>query len=339
VFALVAAALATFGAGGILAAAFTLGFWRFVYSAQSPRKRCVLSIAVLTLLILAAALARPAMVGIRNIPATTTSAHQLKQLLAAIDKHNASRGASPFDESDSGRGGPTTSWRVKLLPHIDRNDLYEQYDFNQPWNGPANRSLAKHMPEEFTRPEQGTDLESDGFAADYLAVVGPRATATKNQRARRLESLGPRILLIEVSDSGIHWMEPRDLTQSEAIQLLTAPPRPYTQIVRDAFLYRTAAIQRGRPVGFSNGRIAFLGQVADANVATALVSGIGSDDALVDKSLADYAGTIDSHREYKWPTIYGLALFLLLALLPAAKLFHAPRHIVKFVPAPMILQR
>ena len=33
------------------------------------------------------------------------------------------------------------SWRVLLLPYLDRSDLYKAYDFTEPWDGPNNRKL------------------------------------------------------------------------------------------------------------------------------------------------------------------------------------------------------
>ena len=33
------------------------------------------------------------------------------------------------------------SWRVLILPYFCMGDIYNQYNFNEPWNGPKNRLL------------------------------------------------------------------------------------------------------------------------------------------------------------------------------------------------------
>ena len=38
-------------------------------------------------------------------------------------------------------GKPMHSWRVLILPRLDRNDLYQRYRFDEPWNGPNNSQL------------------------------------------------------------------------------------------------------------------------------------------------------------------------------------------------------
>ena len=38
-------------------------------------------------------------------------------------------------------GRPMHSWRVLILPYLDQQQLYDQYDFSEPWNGPNNQQL------------------------------------------------------------------------------------------------------------------------------------------------------------------------------------------------------
>ncbi len=38
-------------------------------------------------------------------------------------------------------GRPMHSWRVLILPFLEYDDLYKQYNFNEPWDGPNNRKL------------------------------------------------------------------------------------------------------------------------------------------------------------------------------------------------------
>ena len=48
------------------------------------------------------------------------------------------------------KGKPMHSWRVLVLPYLDAQDTYDQYDFSEPWNGPNNSKLHDKMPSAFT---------------------------------------------------------------------------------------------------------------------------------------------------------------------------------------------
>lgn len=112
-------------------------------------------------------------------------------------------------------GKPMHSWRVLILPEIEEGAVYQQYDFSEPWNGPNNRRLESAIQTSLFRcPSAG--LEGTPLTS-YVAVVGPdtmwpgsESTKIKDRESYRA---GPqKIMLIEIADSDIHWMEPRDLT-------------------------------------------------------------------------------------------------------------------------------
>jgi len=112
------------------------------------------------------------------------------------------------------------SWRVLLLPFLGQEELYRQYDFGEPWNGPRNQALTGKMPDFYASP--ASPLSHQGVT-NYLAVVG-RATAWPEQYSARIQDIhdgtSNTILLVESADSEILWLEPRDLPHREALQLL-----------------------------------------------------------------------------------------------------------------------
>ncbi|PQO32122.1 DUF1559 domain-containing protein [Bremerella cremea] len=61
---------------------------------------------------------------------------------------NPSGVANQYDSA----GRPMHSWRVLLLPELERTDLFNQYDFNQPWDSPHNLKLVDKMPHCFASP-------------------------------------------------------------------------------------------------------------------------------------------------------------------------------------------
>jgi prepilin-type processing-associated H-X9-DG protein len=115
-------------------------------------------------------------------------------------------------------GKPMHSWRVLILPFLDRKDLYDQYDFSEPWNGPHNSRLMRMCPEVFRCPSA---KNRDPSATSYVAIVG-NGTAWPGDKGVSLADIkdGPdnTIVLVEVADSDINWLEPRDVTFDQAIR-------------------------------------------------------------------------------------------------------------------------
>jgi len=62
------------------------------------------------------------------------------------------------------------SWRVLILPYIEQNELFKEYRFDEPWDGPNNRKLASRMPKVYAL--HGEE-RPDNVTTNYLAVVGP----------------------------------------------------------------------------------------------------------------------------------------------------------------------
>ena len=103
------------------------------------------------------------------------------------------------------------SWRVLILPYIEADDLYKQYDFNEPWDGPNNSKLAGRMPKIFAFPG---DYKPGTTTTNYLAVVGPNTVWRPGNPVNEKDvkdGLSSTILLVENRGMNIHWMEPRDL--------------------------------------------------------------------------------------------------------------------------------
>jgi hypothetical protein len=109
------------------------------------------------------------------------------------------------------------SWRVLLLPFLHYGKLYRQYDFTQPWNGPKNSLLAKRIPHEYRCPAA---RKGNLSATSYVAVIGP-STAWPGSKCARFQDIkdgtSDTILLAEIADSTIPWMEPRDMSFDRAI--------------------------------------------------------------------------------------------------------------------------
>lgn len=117
----------------------------------------------------------------------------------------------PASQPDA-QGRPMHSWRVILVRYLVSGDLpaLGSYRTNEAWNSPHNSTIFGNKVLGFFHAPAQNDWRSD---TGYVAVVDPAA--------------GPDeiLMILEVEDSGIHWMEPRDLTVDEAFEAVTAPRR------------------------------------------------------------------------------------------------------------------
>jgi hypothetical protein len=132
------------------------------------------------------------------------------------------------------------SWRVLVLPYLQYCGWYGYYSFDEPWNGSNNSKLASVgevsvyiCPGNRISPSQAPN------ATSYLAVTGPGTAWSSDKPSRP----GPRrivndrrVLLVEVENSGINWMEPKDLTVDQAIAGLTCRSGPRISSGHDARL-------------------------------------------------------------------------------------------------------
>lgn len=125
-------------------------------------------------------------------------------------------------------GKPWHSWRVLILPYINHNDIYEQYRFDEPWNGPNNRLLADKINLKIFqcpgRADYGKTLHTNIVAIVGNETAFPGASSSKLSDFR--DSGRHTILLAEYGNADIHWMEPRDLNADEMSFQFNDPASP-----------------------------------------------------------------------------------------------------------------
>ena len=136
--------------------------------------------------------------------------NHLKMLLLGMHNYHAVYGCFPPAYIADANGRPMHSWRVLVLPFLCEGGLYGAYDFSEPWDGPNNSKLASRMPYFFACPTGGGGV----WTTNYLAVVGPETIwpGDKPVAIRQIrDGVSNTIALVEVANSGIQWLEPRDL--------------------------------------------------------------------------------------------------------------------------------
>lgn len=137
-----------------------------------------------------------------------------KQLELALHNYHDTYGSFPPAVIRGPDGRPWHSWRVLILPLLDQKPFYDRYRFDEPWNGPHNRLFAGEFP---SLPYYRCPSEGAGNSCSYFAVTGQRTMWPPDALLTwTLEDVpdgsSNTLHIVEVSESGVHWMEPRDLS-------------------------------------------------------------------------------------------------------------------------------
>jgi len=147
----------------------------------------------------------------RNSQHQVSCSSNLKQIGMGLSNYHDIYGSFPPPYIADKNGKPMHSWRVLILPFMEQQHLYDQYSFDEPWDGPNNKRLWSQMPNFYACP--GADYDEPGLTS-YQAIVGPN-TAFEPHRLVSTSDItdgtSNTILVFEAASEPVHWMEPRDI--------------------------------------------------------------------------------------------------------------------------------
>jgi hypothetical protein len=142
----------------------------------------------------------------------------------ALQAYNEEHATLPPTQSADQPSPPAHSWRVRILPQLGYDELYAQYSFDEPWDGPNNVKLLEQMPREYGSPDTRDDQR---HMTALQVVVGPNTAWPETgplAMEEIVDSQSPTALVVECEDRLVPWTNPYDLTEDEAIRLLVRPP-------------------------------------------------------------------------------------------------------------------
>ena len=169
------------------------------------------------------ALFLPSIQGAREAARRTQCAANLQRIAAAMQSYYTDYGCFPPGYVADNKGRPMHSWRVLLLPYLDP-PLAAQYKLDEPWDGPSNSRLVGRIPAVYRCPSD-TSPATLGVT-DYVVINGPDTIFDGPKCTKKSEiadGTATTLLVVEVVESDISWLEPRDLRLEQMTGAVNAP--------------------------------------------------------------------------------------------------------------------
>jgi hypothetical protein len=191
----------------------------------------VVGAVVLLCLVGPALLLIPAVSKVREAAARAQSQNNLKQLALAMHNYQDTFQQLPPAVVYDKDGKPLYSWRVLILPFIEQDNIYRQWHFDEPWDGPNNKQLSAMLIKTFMKPGTTTpgdtyyqvfDGPTAAFDSDprnglvpFMALGPPGMGLQQSKKVSRIPASFPdgtsnTILIAEAGDP-VPWAKPGDL--------------------------------------------------------------------------------------------------------------------------------
>jgi hypothetical protein len=133
-----------------------------------------------------------------------------RQLGLAILNYESARAILPSADANG------LSWRVRVLPYMEEQALYDKFHLDEPWDSEHNKVLIKEMPAVYLSPAG----KATGGKTHYLAVRGKDPAIAAGERGIKLgrirDGVSKTIMVVEVDDDhAVPWTKPDDFEWTE----------------------------------------------------------------------------------------------------------------------------
>ena len=144
--------------------------------------------------------------------------NNLRKLILGVLNHESAHMHFPAVKNYRGKSKHPFSWRVAILPFIEQMDLYEQYNFDEPWDSEHNKKLLTKMPTEFRDPgwlgDRGNETETRIMAihGDHGLFGTERPTGFGD-----ISDGSSNTISIMQAHKSVPWTKPEDLLLTDAL--------------------------------------------------------------------------------------------------------------------------
>ncbi|MCL2117792.1 MAG: DUF1559 domain-containing protein [Planctomycetaceae bacterium] len=138
-----------------------------------------------------------------------------KQLACALWNYQDTYKSFPPAYTTDAEGNPLHSWRVLLLPYIEKQRLYDEIHLDEPWDSPYNSQFHDQMPRNYHCPSRPAEETAKGLSP-YQMIIGPD-TISNGPNSTKLSDITKdksEVILVVETSVPVPWMKPEDLPQS-----------------------------------------------------------------------------------------------------------------------------
>lgn len=160
----------------------------------------------------------PAVSKVRTAAARAKDSNNLKQIGMGFHSDsdvNSGRLYAPFaHDRDGNVVEAQLSHRVSLLPYVEQNSLYNQFDLHSDWNSPRNQSHANAVVITYQSPGSENKATTN---TPYRAILGGGAMFNENGRPVKFMDITDgtsNTIMVASAVEEVPWAAPRDLTYS-----------------------------------------------------------------------------------------------------------------------------
>lgn len=186
------------------------------------------------------ALLLPAVSAARNAARLMAASNNLRMVGLGLQQYHTTYMRFPAATVTDASGNPIWGWRVAVLPFIEGQSTWDQWQQDQSWNSPANASLSMPMPGAFSTPgeESPTNDQTHIFAVRHpLSVMsGPSGVRMRDIA----DGVSSTILAVYLPERTTTWTAPEDITLAE-LQSELARASPSNQVL---VLFVDGAVRR-----------------------------------------------------------------------------------------------
>jgi type II secretory pathway pseudopilin PulG len=145
-------------------------------------------IAIIGILV---ALLLPAIQAAREAARRTECSNKIKQICVALHNYHDTHRALPIGASNRTQG---LSWHVAILPFIEEDAAYQEFNLNERFDSGTNRPLTRREMDAWLCPS-GTEITADDnnsdFTTHYYGSMGPTGTNPETGTNYKENTSGP----------------------------------------------------------------------------------------------------------------------------------------------------
>ena len=180
------------------------------------------------------ALLVPAVQKVREAAARTQATNNLKQIGLGIHNfHDANKRFPSPRHQHFGQGQPLMpaelSWRVSILPYVEQQFMFEQFDRSKPWDDGKNQQFQNRRPPVYADP-MFPDLDQTQTIYQYF--TGPKTLFNDPDRPKyqifNIPDGSSNTIMVAQSRTGVPWSKPADMVLPPVGDL---PMRPDLSLV------------------------------------------------------------------------------------------------------------